>query len=283
MTQNLKQENNTSKPTARKALGRGLAALLPEADYAEQASGYSTEISRTDTTSLATPFFLCPIDKLVPCSRQPRQVFRDEEIKGLSESIKENGIIQPLIVRNSYEIVAGERRWRAAKLAGLKSVPVIFRDMSDKTTLQTALVENIQRADLNSIEEAKAYKQLIEEFSMTHDDISKTVGKERSSITNYLRLLKLPEELMKITNEVARKGLSVRETENLVNRVKKARKSNNIKLVGSRETMFDAIEDNLREKFKTKVRIDGKYEKGKFVIEYFNKDDFERILSILFE
>jgi ParB family chromosome partitioning protein len=312
MTQNLKQENNTSKPTARKALGRGLAALLPEADYAEQASGYSTEISRTDTTSLATPFFLCPIDKLVPCSRQPRQVFRDEEIKGLSESIKENGIIQPLIVRkrgNSYEIVAGERRWRAAKLAGLKSVPVIFRDMSDKTTLQTALVENIQRADLNSIEEAKAYKQLIEEFSMTHDDISKTVGKERSSITNYLRLLKLPDfvqseiilgnvtmghakvlcsiesekELMKITNEVARKGLSVRETENLVNRVKKARKSNNIKLVGSRETMFDAIEDNLREKFKTKVRIDGKYEKGKFVIEYFNKDDFERILSILFE
>jgi ParB family transcriptional regulator, chromosome partitioning protein len=312
MTQNLKPEDSTNKPTTRKALGRGLAALLPEADYAERPSGYSTETSRTDSTVTPAPFFLCSIEKLVPCSRQPRQNFRDEEIKGLSESIKENGIIQPLIVRkrgNSYEIVAGERRWRAAKLAGLKEVPVIFKDMSDKTTLQTALVENIQRSDLNSIEEAKAYRQLIEEFSMTHENVSKSVGKDRSSITNYLRLLKLPnfvqseiilgnitmghakvlcsmeseKDLVKVANEVTKKTLSVRETENLVNKIKNAKKPSNIKSVKNRESMFDAIEDNLREKFKTKVRIDGKYEKGKFVIEYFNKDDFERILSILFE
>ena len=312
MTQNLKREDNTNKPATRKALGRGLAALLPEADYVERSSGYSAEASRTDTAGTPAPFFLCSVDKLIPSSRQPRQIFRDEEIKGLSESIRRNGVIQPLIVRkrgNSYEIVAGERRWRAAKLAGLKEVPVIFKDMSDKTTLQTALVENIQRSDLNNIEEARAYRQLIEEFSMTHENVSKTVGKDRSSITNHLRLLKLPDfvqseiilgnitmghakvlcsmesekDLIKVANEITKKSLSVRETENLVNKAKSTKKPNNIKLVKKRESMFDTIEDNLREKFKTKIHIDGKYEKGKFVIEYFNKDDFERILSILFE
>lgn len=310
MTENLKQDSN--KSTTRKALGRGLAALLPEADYLEKPTTYTVDQTDMSTQGTNSSLFMCPIEKLVPCSRQPRQTFRDEEIKGLSESIKENGIIQPLIVRkrgNTYEIVAGERRWRAAKLAGLKSVPVIFKDMSDKVTLQTALVENIQRADLNSIEEAKAYKQLIEEFSMTHEDVSKSVGKERSSITNHLRLLKLPEfvqsemvlgnismghakilcsiesekDLLKIAKEITGKGLSVRELELLVNRIKDSKKVNNIKSVQRRESMFDSIEDNLREKFKTKIRIDGKYEKGKFVIEYFNKDDFERILAILFE
>ena len=310
MTENLRQDNH--KSTTRKALGRGLAALLPEADYIEKPSIQTVDHTDMNTQGRNTSLFMCDIDRLVPCSRQPRQIFRDEEIKGLSESIKENGIIQPLIVRkrgNSYEIVAGERRWRAAKLAGLKSIPVIFKDMSDKVTLQTALVENIQRADLNGIEEAKAYKQLIEEFSMTHEDVSKSVGKERSSITNHLRLLKLPEfvqteivlgnismghakilcsvdsekDLLKIAKEIVTKGLSVRELEVLVNRMKNAKKTNNINIVNERETMFDSIEDNLREKFKTKIRIDGKYEKGKFVIEYFNKDDFERILAILFE
>lgn len=310
MTENLRQDN--SKSTTRKALGRGLAALLPEADYIENPSAHTVDNTHMNTQGTNSSLFMCPIEKLVPCSRQPRQTFRDEEIKGLSESIRENGIIQPLIVRkrgNNYEIVAGERRWRAAKLAGLKSVPVIFKDMSDKVTLQTALVENIQRADLNSIEEAKAYKQLIEEFSMTHEDVSKSVGKERSSITNHLRLLKLPEfvqsemvlgnismghakilcsiesekDLLKIAKEITNKGLSVRELELLVNRMKDSKKANSIKSVNKRESMFDSIEDNLREKFKTKIRIDGKYEKGKFVIEYFNKDDFERILAILFE
>jgi len=305
--------SNNSRPTTRKALGRGLAALLPEADYTDQTTTHSVvQSSMNSHSESSNSFFLCSIDKLVPCSRQPRQNFRDEEIKGLSESIKENGIIQPLIVRrrgNSYEIVAGERRWRAAKMAGLREVPVIFKDMSDKVTLQTAIVENIQRSDLNSIEEAKAYKQLIEEFSMTHEDVSKTVGKDRSSITNYLRLLKLPDfiqaemilgslsmghakvlcsmenekDLTKTAKEVISKGLSVRETEQLIDRIKKSKNHNNIKSVSVRENMFDSLEDNLREKFKTKVKIDGKYEKGKFVIEYFNKDDFERILAILFE
>ncbi|MEI6092078.1 MAG: ParB/RepB/Spo0J family partition protein [bacterium] len=314
MTENLRQDNNP-KSTTRKALGRGLAALLPEADYTDKPSTTAHTMNQTSMNTQGnnnSSLFMCDIDKLVPCSRQPRQTFRDEDIKGLSESIKENGIIQPLIVRkrgNSYEIVAGERRWRASKLAGLKSVPVIFKEMSDKVTLQTALVENIQRADLNGIEEAKAYKQLIEEFSMTHEDVSKSVGKERSSITNHLRLLKLPEfvqteivmgnismghakilcsvesekELLKIAKEITAKGLSVRDLEVLVNKIKNAKKDNNIKMVNKRETMFDSIEDNLREKFKTKVHIDGKYDKGKFMIEYFNKDDFERILSILFE
>ncbi|MCX6112194.1 MAG: ParB/RepB/Spo0J family partition protein [Proteobacteria bacterium] len=313
MTESLKQNNNTSsKPTTRRALGRGLAALLPDADYIETPSVYTVGSINVDTHESPNQFFMCPVDKLFPCSRQPRQNFKDEEIKGLAVSIKENGLIQPLIVRkrgNNYEIVAGERRWRAAKLAGLESVPVIFKNMSDKATLQTALVENIQRSDLNSIEEARAYKQLLEEFSMTHEDISKNVGKDRSSITNYLRLLKLPDsvqaeiilgsitmghakilcsidsekDLLRIAKEITSKNLSVRDLENLVNKAKNAKNHNNIKSVEGREGVFNSIEDNLREKFKTKVHIDGRYEKGKFVIEYFNKDDFERILSILFE
>ena len=312
MTESLKQDNNTNKPASRRALGRGLAALLPEADYIEKPSIYTVDPINLDSHESPSPFFLCPLEKLVPCSRQPRQNFKGEEIKGLAESIKENGLIQPLIVRkrgNNYEIVAGERRWRAAKIAGLQSVPVIFKDMSDKATLQTALVENIQRSDLNSIEEARAYKQLIEEFSMTHEDVSKNVGKDRSSITNHLRLLKLPDsvqaeiilgnitmghakilcsidsekDILRIAKEITIKNLSVRDLENLVNKARDAKKRNDIKLVQSRDNMFNTIEDNLREKFKTKVHIDGKYEKGKFVIEYFNKDDFERILSILFE
>ena len=190
----------------------------------------------------------------------------------------------------------------------MTKVPVVLKDMSDRVTLQTALVENIQRSDLNSIEEAKAYKQLIEEYGITQEELSKKVGKERSSVTNCLRLLKLPdyiqgyiikgdlsaghakvlcsleseEKIKKVTAEILKKGLSVRETETLVNRLVNEKKVNKNNKEGD-SNLFGSIEDSLREKFKTKVCVKGKYEKGSFVIEYFNKDDFERILNILFE
>jgi ParB family transcriptional regulator, chromosome partitioning protein len=304
MTENTKTETN--KSTTRRALGRGLASLISDYDDTKE-----VKVSKETEQSNNNPFTYVAIDKLVPFARQPRKMFNEEEILGLSESIKQNGIIQALIVRpigNNYEIIAGERRWRAAKMAGLKEVPVIFREMSDKLTVQVALVENIQRSDLNPIEEAKAYKQLIEEFDMTQDDLSKNLGKERSSIANYLRLLKLPElvqsyiiesqlstghakvlcslnkenEIIQLANIVVNKKISVRETENYVNRLKNDKNKTSNKKT-EKEEMFYAIEDNLRNKFKTKVKIDGKYDKGKFVIEYFNKEDFERILSIFFE
>lgn len=299
--------------SGRRALGRGLAALIPEADYTDiNDVQVKTVVEQKVTASNGDrSFFMCDINELIPSTQQPRQQFNDTQIEELAESIKENGIIQPLIVRkrgNSYEIVAGERRWRASKLAGVKEVPVVLKEMSDRVTLQTALVENIQRSDLNSIEEAKAYRQLIEEYGMTQDELSKKVGKERSSVTNCLRLLKLPtytqdhvvkgelsaghakvlcgleseEKIKKATAEIIKKGLSVRETENLVDRLAKDKKANkNNKEDGSH--VFDSIEDSLREKFKTKIQVKGKYEKGSFVINYFSKDDFERILNILFE
>ncbi|MFH1222941.1 MAG: ParB/RepB/Spo0J family partition protein [Pseudomonadota bacterium] len=303
MTTDLKPEIKTS----RKALGRGLAALIPDAE--DDVIYPSANINTVRTEEKNKAFFYCPVEKLVPSSQQPRKKINDEALNELANSIKENGVIQAVIVRRRgdlYEIVAGERRWRAAKLAGLTSIPVVVKEMSDKITLQTAIVENIQRSDLNSIEEARAYKQLIDEYSMTQDDVSKKVGKDRTSISNYLRLLKLPifvqdevqggrlsmghakalcgleaeEALKSATAEVIKKDLSVRKTERLVERLKGAATKTDDKPKKDGH-LFDSIEDNLREKFKTKVYVKGKYEKGAFVVEYFNKDDFERILEIL--
>ena len=305
MTTDLRNENN--RQHTRKALGRGLAALLPEAQFEDRPN---EQLARYENTNNSNSYFMCSIDKLIASSQQPRQRFAQEEINELSESIKENGLIQPIIVRkrgnDTYEIIAGERRWRASKQAGLKEVPVIFKEMSDKATLLTALIENIQRADLNAIEEGRAYKQLIDEYNMTQEDVSRKVGKDRSTVTNCLRLLKLPDNIQtdigtgrisvghakllcsldndqhrnKVAQQIVEKDLSVRDTESLINRIKAPlKKSNNI---NKKEDLFNSIEDNLRQKFHTKVNIKGSYEKGSFVIEYFNKEDFERILGLFF-
>jgi len=306
MTVDLKQDIRAP----RKALGRGLASLIPDA--VDQIMYPSANVNTNFSGTKESPLFMCPVDKLVPSTQQPRQEFNNERIKELSQSIKENGIIEPIVVRRRgdiYEIVAGERRWRAAKLAGLTEVNVIVKDMSDKVALQTTIVENIQRADLNSMEEAKAYKQLIDGYSMTQEDVSEKVGKDRASVANYLRLLKLPlfvqeeiqkdnismghakalcsleseEALRKATAEILKKRLSVRKTERLVERMREEALGTDKKHATKKEHLFDSIEDNLRERFKTKIHVKGKYEKGSFIIEYYSKDDFERILGILFE
>lgn len=282
----------------RKALGRGLASLLPESD------NEINHVIDSSTRSLTNKVVnYVDINAVRPCPTQPRINYDERELRELGESIKEVGVLQPILVRTSgnfYEIIAGERRWRASKLINLKNIPVIVKDCSDKEALQAALIENIQRSDLNSIEEAKAYKQLIDEHKLSQDEVSKSVGKERSTVANFLRLLKLPNNVQHLISEkkitmghaktlsglenddlitktayrIITKNLSVRETENFINSLKnvKSKKVTNI---------FDEVEDNLRKILQTKVRVKGSQSKGKIVIDYFNKNDFERVYNVL--
>lgn len=238
----LPQAPKPAPSAAPKGLGRGLGALLD--DTAAAAISSSPAVS-----SSAKPESVLPLDSLIPSSVQPRRTFDNDAIKALSASIKSQGVIQPLLVRPSsteqgkYEIIGGERRWRASKMAGLTQVPVIIRQLDDGRALEVALVENVQRADLNPLEESTGYARLVEEFNYTHEDIARVTGKSRSHITNLLRLLGLPDKIkecvnnglltmgharallslgdepelqLKAANKVIKNQLSVRETEDLV-------------------------------------------------------------------
>lgn len=270
-------------------LGRGLDALIP------------TEKERYG-------YLLANIGEIRPNAFQPRKDFDETSIEELAQSIKENGIIQPLVVRKSegnYEIIAGERRWRAAQRVGLTKVPVIIKDVSDRQALELALVENLQREDLNPIEEAAAYEQLIEDFGLTHEEISTRIGKERSTITNQLRLLKLPDEIKEaiiageitagharailglsslakareILEAIRNEKLSVRKTEKLVQKLS-GQKEKTAKL-GSSDVHMNHIADELKKTLGTHVKIVDKKGKGKIVIEYYSKMELERLIEIL--
>lgn len=270
-------------------LGRGLDALIP------------TEKERYG-------YLLANIGEIRPNAFQPRKDFDETSIEELAQSIKENGIIQPLVVRKSegnYEIIAGERRWRAAQRVGLTKVPVIIKDVSDRQALELALVENLQREDLNPIEEAAAYEQLIEDFGLTHAEISTRIGKERSTITNQLRLLKLPDEIKEaiiageitagharailglsslakareILEAIRNEKLSVRKTEKLVQKLS-GQKEKTAKL-GSGDVHMNHIADELKKTLGTHVKIVDKKGKGKIVIEYYSKMELERLIEIL--
>src|SRR5512145_1993646 len=220
--------------TKRPALGKGIGALLSSA-----------------TQEGGRKYFLCPIEELRPHSNQPRKTFNDEKMAELVASIREKGIIQPLVVRrhgDHYQIIAGERRWRASQKAGLREVPVVIQDVSEDWALELALIENIQREDLNAIEEAEAYRNLIDVFDLSQDEVAKRVGKDRSTVANALRLLRLPRtvqqdvmagrlsmgharailplesavRLQEARDLVVKKQLSVRQTEELVKRLKTA-------------------------------------------------------------
>lgn len=243
---------------------------------------------------------------LSPNENQPRKHFDQELIQSLSESIKKYGILQPILVRkveDSYEIIAGERRWRAAKSLGLRHVPVIVKEIGDLELAQVALVENIQRENLNSIEEAKAFKSLIEEHKLTQEEIASVIGKSRSHIANTVRLLNLDEQVKtliienKLTSghgrtilglnnfeqqiEVAmviiESSLSVRETENLV------RRYNNVvlKKVEVQDLLLKSLEDRLRDNLGTKVSIIKGKKKGKIEIEYYSEQELERIIELI--
>lgn len=278
-----------------RGLGRGLSALLGDTsastDYSERAAATATERGIEGARSLEQP-----IDLLVRNPDQPRRLFSEAEINDLTASIREKGVLQPLLVRpapgqpGKYQIVAGERRWRAAQKAGLHSVPVVIRDLNDLEVLEIGIIENVQRADLNPIEEARAYKVLLERFGRTQDALAQVVGKSRSHIANILRLLALPETVQDLVlqsklsagharalvtaqdaeglaAQVVAKGLSVRQTEALVRDEQKAPVQAPPR-VASAEADTQSLEQNLREALGLKVRLDDKGGKGELRVAY---------------
>jgi ParB family chromosome partitioning protein len=277
----------------RPALGRGLSALIPDAIAPPPAP--SDRPLEVDT------------DLLRPNKFQPRTTMDEAGIEELARSIRANGIIQPLAVRKvegRYEIIAGERRWRAAQRAGLLKVPVVVRDIPEDRLLAAALIENIQREDLNPIEEANAYRRLGDEFHLTQEQIAESVGKDRSSVANYIRLLKLPREVrdnvgsgslsmgharailglsdesaqLRVAHTVLEKGLSVRETEALV---KKALQPQAPREQPQTDVHTRAAEDHLRFALGTRVRIVRKGKSGRLEIDFSSEDELQRIYELL--
>lgn len=279
-----------SKPSG---LGRGLSALMGES---------KSNFVKTDDSQA-----MIQTHKLTPTKFQPRTEFNDDNLKELSESISKNGIIQPLTVRptgtaGEYEIVAGERRWRAAKLLNLPTVPVIIKELADKDVMEIALVENIQRQDLSPLEEAQAYRRLLGEFGYVQEDLSRTVGKSRSHIANLLRLLSLPEEVknmlkdgslsagharallgcnnpVALAQKIVAEGLSVRQTEKLTDGQKGKAKKGKVK--GNKDSDIKAIEDLLFRNLSAKVSIKSQGKKGQITISYESLEQLDALISAL--
>lgn len=276
-------------------LGRGMAALLQVTE---------TPVEHSD-------YFICPIEKIRPNRNQPRKFFAVDKLEELAASIREKGIIQPLVVTkkdNFYEIVAGERRWRAAQKAGVREVPVIIREASEDAVLELALIENIQRQDLNAIEEAQAYRSLVEHFGISHEDVARRVGKNRTSVTNSLRLLKLPvevqqdiveermsmghartllalenpESILTARHEIVQRQLSVREAENLVRRLKMNPHPVPNKRPQQPDLLMGALEEQLQKRFQARVAIRKVGNKGgRLEIHFSDPDELTRIIDLL--
>ncbi|QTA84819.1 ParB/RepB/Spo0J family partition protein [Desulfonema magnum] len=256
----------------------------------------------------AGEYFQCDIELIRPNRYQPRLVFSQNEIEELCQSVRNQGILQPLLIRNAnsgYELIAGERRLRAAKLAGLKQIPVILKDISDTDMLVMSIVENIQRKNLNPVEEAQAYHRLMAEFNFTQEQVAEHVGKSRSAVANALRLRQLSPQIRETITDgtlsmghakallsaktsarqteawraVISKGLSVRETENLIKRLNA--KNKNLKNASGEDTYFSDIADDLSRHFGTKVQIKRRGQKGKLEIEFYNDDDLDRLITLL--
>ncbi|MBE6055448.1 ParB/RepB/Spo0J family partition protein [Clostridium sporogenes] len=275
------------------ALGKGLGALIPEK-------------SQENKDSINT----ISINLIKPNNEQPRKNFDEEKIGYLAQSIKEHGIIQPLVLKkegNLYTIVAGERRWRAAKLVGIKKIPAVVMDLDDRSVLEISLIENIQRQDLNCIEEAQAYKKLIQEFKITQDILSIRIGKSRAAIANCMRLLALDKRVQqylidgviteghgrallalkenelqyKLSQTIIDENLSVRETERIIKNIYKEKKNNNNIKDNEISPYYKDIKSKLESLFDTKVNLQNNKNKGKIEIEYYSEDDLQRILDIL--
>lgn len=277
-----------------RGLGKGLGALIT----------HSEQVVSRETSGVRK----VNINLIKPNRDQPRKYFDEERIQILSESIKEHGVLQPIILKtvdNGYEIVAGERRWRASRLAGLKEIPAVVKDLEDDQLVQISLIENLQREDLNQIEEALAYNSLIEEYGYTQDKVSKVVGKSRSHIANIIRLLALPEDIKhqiakdeisgghgramaaindpvlqrKLTERIIKENLSVREIEKIVAGLTGKRP----KPASAAQTSmgFQDIEKRLNDRFSSPIRIKNGKKKGKIEIEFFSEDDLDRIITLL--
>lgn len=277
----------------KKGLGKGLGAILDSENILSETPGISE----------------LKINDIEPNNEQPRKRFDQEKLQSLAESISQHGVVQPIIVKKKdkgYSIIAGERRWRAAKIAGLKSIPAIVKEISSREIMEIALIENIQREDLNPIEEAEAYQKLMDEHGLTQERLSKLVGKSRAAIANSVRLLSLSDKVKemiigdvltpghartlitiadeekqkKLADTIVEKNLNVRETERLINeqlsqkKIKKAKKTN-------KDVNILDIEEKLKSILGTKVDLQHKENKGKIIIEYYSNDEFERIIDII--
>ncbi len=280
-------------------LGKGLDSMIPKTP--------STSNGENDAGHGSGETIL-KINEIEPNKNQPRRNFNEDSLLELSDSIKQHGIVQPLVVakqKDYYEIIAGERRWRAAKMAGLKEVPVVIKDYSPQEIMEVALIENIQREDLNPVEEARAYQGLIKEYNLKQDEVAEKVSKSRTAITNSLRLLKLDdrvldmlvdenissgharallglsdkEEQFHIASKIFDEKLSVRETEKLIKKINNPTKKQPKKELKN-DFVYRDIEEKLKQKLGTKVSINRKTEqKGKIEIEYYTPEDLEKILA----
>lgn len=299
----VQRDNSDRQPAAspkkrkKMALGKGLGALIP----------------RVDAPAPSPPadgkYFKCEVHLIQPNRYQPRRQFSEEDLSDLSLSIQEQGIIQPLVVRENgdgYELIAGERRLRAAKMAGLTQVPVVVKTVLPAGLLEMSLVENIQRENLNPIEESDAYHRLMTEFGLSQEQVALRVGKSRPAVANFLRLRQLPEEIrvsmaegrfsmghakavlglpttarqLDVFRLVVSKDLSVRETEVLVNRLKEARKEPEAPEPSSEDIYFTGVAEDLSRRLGTKVQINRRGKRGKVMIEFYNDDDLDRLLKI---
>ena len=302
---------------AKPALGRGLGALLGDSPIAKPpfpAPISTTAPGATPATDPRERVQRVALDRIRPCPLQPRKDFSPETLRELADSIKEQGIVQPLIVREReghLELIAGERRWRAAQLLGLAEVPVILRQADDRAVLELALIENLQRENLNAIEEAQGYAQLTEQFQLKQEEVATKVGKSRAAVANALRLLKLPPSLQASIREgrlsvghakvilglsseqnqrlaserVLKEGLNVRQTEALIARLQARESSSVVKPVPpvplTRDAHVASLENQLRERLGTKVHLRYAQGKGALEITFFSDAELERILHIL--
>lgn len=278
-------------------LGRGMAALLQTTEpVVEESKSY----------------FICPIEQIRPNKNQPRKHFAPEKLEELAASIREKGIIQPLVVTRKdgyFEIIAGERRWRASQKAGLHEVPVVIREASDDAVMELALIENIQRQDLNAIEEAQAYRALVEQYGISQEDVAKRVGKNRTTVTNALRLLKLPEAIQhdivddrlsmgharallalestdlieKARHEIIHRQLSVRAAEDLVRRLKvNPHPSAGRKRLQQPDLLMSSLEEQLQKRFQSRVAIRRVGSRGgRLEIHFSDSDELTRIIDLL--
>ncbi len=277
----------------RNALGKGLSALIPDGH---------------DLDEKEEQFFLCPVAAIDPNPNQPRQRFPSHELEELALSVREKGILTPLLVNkvsSGYQLIAGERRWRAAQMAGLERVPVVVKDVSPSESLELAVIENIQRKDLNPIEEALAYQKLMEETSSTQEMLSKRLGKDRSTIANFLRLLKLPgavqqdvingdlsmgharllagvnerEQQRSLRDAIIKKGLSVRQAEALAKRLKTPAKPK--KVLSKEDPYIRSLAENLRRSIGTKVEIKKEGKRGQITLYFYSDEELDRLVEFL--
>ncbi len=289
----------------KRALGRGLSALIPQAAPAPAAA------APAEAAPPKNGVLKLPIESIQRDSLQPRRHFDEEKLRELTESIKAQGLLQPILVRKEgtgYRLIAGERRWRASQAAGLHEIPAIVREVSEAQAFELALVENLQRSDLNPMEEADGYRRRVEEFGLTQEQVSQRVGKERSTVANALRLLGLPDEvktmvaegslsagharallglprmpeLVEVANQVAAKRLSVRDTEKLVQQAKATKGGKDSGKPAKQSPQVKALTEELQRLLGTKVRIVEKGSgKGTLEVDYFSYDDLDRILKLL--